>query len=126
MQMRVRRIHNAAPRLTIFHQLLATFGRLSECGVMRGTLSRRRHGNQPLKLSGDRGQLKCPPVPGLQLGANWARTMTTGGFNTFSLLKSLLGLLTISPGERPDLAFLSGYLVTDLLAYKVNNLSERP
>lgn len=93
---------------------------------MRGTLSRRGHGNQPLKLSGDRGQLKCPPVPGLQLEANWARTMTTGGFNTFSLLKSLLGLLTISPGERPDLAFLSGYLVTDLLAYKVNNLSKRP
>lgn len=61
-----------------------------------------------------------------EVEANWARTMTTGGFNTFSLLKSLLGLLTISPGERPDLAFLSGYLVTDLLAYKVNNLSKRP
>lgn len=49
-QIRVRRIHNEAPRLTIFHQLLAASGRLSEHGVRR-TLSRRGHGNQPLKLS---------------------------------------------------------------------------
>lgn len=81
--------------------------------------------NQPLRLSGDRGQPRCPPTPGLQLGASWARTVATGGLNTFSLLKSLLGLLTVSPGERPELAFLSGYLVTDLLAYKVNSLSKR-
>lgn len=72
----------------------------------------------------DQGQLRClltlDSSWGLTGPEQWPLVVST----PFLCRKSLLGLLTISPGERPDLAFLSGYLVTHLLAYKENNLSK--